>query len=350
PNRSLKQAKDLGGKIKLLQKPARRSQFYNSLIELLLNEHPVFSNSLNLDQPANASLSREKPLRILLAEDIPLNQKVARQMLITYGYQADIANNGREALEALQRQPYDLVLMDVQMPEMDGLEATRQIRANPSLAQPHIVAMTAHAMRGDQEECLSAGMNGYISKPVRKRELEIMLKQCPKLDPQLSPQLEEKTAAVLEQAASADIPSESLSAASYQISSATTTSEESPVAAEMLDLTDLPILDQQILKGVCNDPSFLLEVCYKFLEDAPQRLDAVQAALDQQDPLALRQAAHALKSLSSCVGATRLSRVCKTIEAIGKNNCIQPALPLMQQVNSEYKQVQAALQNYQSTL
>ena len=113
------------------------------------------------------------PLRILLVEDNAVNQKLAIRLLSRMGYEADIAGNGLEAVEAVERQRYDLVLMDVQMPEMDGLEATRRIiaeRAAPS-DRPWIVAMTANAMDGDRERCLEAGMNGYISKPIRVEEL-----------------------------------------------------------------------------------------------------------------------------------------------------------------------------------
>jgi signal transduction histidine kinase/HAMP domain-containing protein/ActR/RegA family two-component response regulator len=124
--------------------------------------------SLDLD-PEQAS---RHPLRILLAEDNAVNQKLALRLLAQMGYEADIAANGLEAIEAVERQPYDLVLMDVQMPELDGLEATRRIVSEvPLERRPWIVAMTANAMDGDREACLEAGMKGYISKPIRVEEL-----------------------------------------------------------------------------------------------------------------------------------------------------------------------------------
>jgi PAS domain S-box-containing protein len=125
---------------------------------------------------------RQKSLRILLAEDNAVNQKVAMRMLKSLGYRADVAANGLEVLRALQSYPYDVVLMDVQMPEMDGLEATRNIRRIQG-RQPHIIAMTAHAMKGDREECLGAGMNDYVSKPVRIEELYAALQRSSILDP-----------------------------------------------------------------------------------------------------------------------------------------------------------------------
>jgi CheY-like chemotaxis protein len=123
-----------------------------------------------------ASLAAVRPLRILLAEDNVVNQRVALLILRKVGYDADVAANGHEVLDALRRQPYDVVLMDVQMPEMDGLEATRQIRAMTTLAQqPHIIAMTANAMHGDRARCLAAGMDDYISKPMRAHDLQSIL-------------------------------------------------------------------------------------------------------------------------------------------------------------------------------
>ncbi len=110
-------------------------------------------------------------LNILLAEDHPVNQKLALLMLKRLGYRADMAANGLEILQTLERQPYDVVLMDVQMPEMDELEATRQIRRRPSGVQPRIIAMTANAMKEDREACFAAGMDDYLGKPIRMEEL-----------------------------------------------------------------------------------------------------------------------------------------------------------------------------------
>ena len=114
-------------------------------------------------------------LRILLAEDNVTSQKVALQMLKRLGYRADVVANGIEALQALERQPYDLVLMDVRMPEMDGLQATRIIRQRWPDNGPKIVAVTAYALQGDKEKCIEAGMDDYISKPIRMNELAAVL-------------------------------------------------------------------------------------------------------------------------------------------------------------------------------
>jgi CheY-like chemotaxis protein len=113
-------------------------------------------------------MAQRHPLRILLAEDNVVNQKLALRLLQQMGYRADVAGNGLEAVQSVQRQAYDVVLMDVQMPEMDGLEATRRIRGEGTPhGQPRIIAMTANAMQGDREACLAAGMDDYVTKPIR---------------------------------------------------------------------------------------------------------------------------------------------------------------------------------------
>jgi CheY-like chemotaxis protein len=145
------------------------------------------SSILEVDQPVNiepefiasipeASVAARYPIRILLAEDNMINQKLAERILEIFGYQIDIADNGKIAFEMMQKNLYDMILMDVMMPEMDGLEATRTIRSNiDSTNQPIIIAVTANALKGDRELCLEAGMNDYISKPINTLELKALL-------------------------------------------------------------------------------------------------------------------------------------------------------------------------------
>ena len=153
-----------------LTKPLKPSGLFDALAG-------VFARNLVAPrpEPARASLdpamAKRHPLRILLAEDNAVNQKLALRLLEQMGYKADVAGNGIEAIESIERQPYDVILMDVQMPEMDGLDATRAIRALTKVSQPRIVAMTANAMQGDREMCIAAGMDDYIAKPIRPEAL-----------------------------------------------------------------------------------------------------------------------------------------------------------------------------------
>ena len=160
----------------VLNKPLRFSTLFQILVSVLQQETPTLADGGHTPGPEHGNGREARTLRLLLVEDNPVNQRVAAHLLGKLGYKADLAGNGLEALAALARQPYDVLLMDVQMPEMDGLEATRRIVADhPAASRPHIIAMTANAMEGDREACLQAGMNDYVAKPIRLDELEAAL-------------------------------------------------------------------------------------------------------------------------------------------------------------------------------
>jgi len=155
-------------------KPAQLQSVLESIVQKQTQTVKKTAALLKLDE----SLGREHPLRILLVEDNPVNQKVAINLLKRLGYLADVSSNGLEALEALERQEYDVIFMDVQMPEMDGVTATAHIRQRYPHRTPRIIAMTADALEGDRERYLEAGMDDYISKPVRVEELIQALQKC----------------------------------------------------------------------------------------------------------------------------------------------------------------------------
>jgi|GEM_PF-3371435 len=164
-----------------LSKPLKQSSLHDVLMSLLGDdvERPV---AVETPKPSiDRDMAAHHPLRILLAEDNVVNQKLALRLLQQMGYRADLASNGLEAVQSIERQTYDVVLMDVQMPELDGLEASRQItRRWPAGARPRIVAMTANAMQGDREACLDAGMDDYVTKPIRVDALVEALLNTPK--------------------------------------------------------------------------------------------------------------------------------------------------------------------------
>jgi CheY-like chemotaxis protein len=154
-----------------LTKPAKPSLLFNEIGHALGHEEITGDSSIPVAPLIEGETHSE---RILLAEDNPVNQKVALHMLARLGYRAEVAGNGLEVLEALKRLPYDIVLMDVQMPEMDGLDTTRHIRtdATPAEPGPWIIALTANAMEGDAQQCTEAGMDDYLGKPIKKQDLE----------------------------------------------------------------------------------------------------------------------------------------------------------------------------------
>jgi signal transduction histidine kinase/CheY-like chemotaxis protein len=153
-----------------LSKPLKPSLLFDSLVGLF-DRNRVSPLIIPAAPLMDREMAVRHPLRLLLAEDNAVNQKLALRILEQMGYRADVAADGLEAVESIKRQTYDVVLMDVQMPEMDGLESTRLIRRLTGVTQPHIIAMTANAMEGDRAMCLEAGMNDYISKPIRVNEL-----------------------------------------------------------------------------------------------------------------------------------------------------------------------------------
>jgi len=166
-----------------LQKPLKPSALFDILMEIFSGQGMVEMKAKPEKPTMDPEMARRHPLRILLAEDNAVNQKLALKLLSQMGYRADVAANGLEAIQAIERQKYDLVLMDVQMPEMDGLEASRKICSRwPRGERPRIVAMTANAMQGDRERCLEAGMDDYVSKPVRVDELVNALDRTQILD------------------------------------------------------------------------------------------------------------------------------------------------------------------------
>jgi PAS domain S-box-containing protein len=255
-------------------------------------------------------LAQRRPLRILLAEDNAINQMVALRLLGRLGYQADVASNGFEALAAVYHKPYDVILMDVQMPELDGLEATRRIRAefalSPALAAssagPYIIAMTANAMRGDRETCLAAGMQDYLSKPIQVEALVAALSRC-----QPAPV---ETVASLSQ------------------------------ASARLDPAALDNLHQ--LAG--PDASFMPKLIATFLKTAPELLNNLQLAIAQENPAALCLAAHSLKSNSKQFGASTLAVFCTDLETLGRTEQMKGARHLLSCAQAEYPRVQAALE------
>lgn len=275
---------------------------------------------------ANGHLSAPTEMssvRFLIAEDNAVNQKLALRQLQKLGYQADVVANGLEALAALQAQSYDIVLMDCQMPEMDGFEATREIRqreAQPeSLHHTTIIAMTANALMGDRERCLAVGMDDYITKPVKPADLEALLTRWVHT-----------------------ITSPPESSHASDINGVATSSEADSDNLE-------GVLDEEVLENLRDlqmegEPDLLSELAGIFLADCPARLQELQAASATQDASALTHSAHTLKSSSGNMGANNLSKLCAQVEECGRTNNLHDVPELLSQLMREAERAQKALQ------
>jgi signal transduction histidine kinase/DNA-binding response OmpR family regulator/HPt (histidine-containing phosphotransfer) domain-containing protein len=295
----------------VLMKPVRASQLYDALIGILSGESaPHAVQQAPLKTEFDPEMGKRLPLRILLAEDNATNQKLALLTLERLGYRADVAANGLEVLAALERQPYDVILMDMQMPEMDGLEATRQVRQQWSESGPRIIAMTANVTKEDQQACLDAGMNDYLAKPIRVHELVFALNK------------------------SQSLPME-----------AATPSKKGTAPLEMA--FDPAALDK-LLDLIGGDKEGLAELIGSFLSDTPNLLADLRRALATNDAELLRRAGHTIKSTSRDFGAMALSRLGKQLEDLGKANSLAGAAELVAQAEAAYGPAQAALEKIRS--
>jgi CheY-like chemotaxis protein len=160
----------------ILTKPIKQNILYKHVLAALKQADKQVFEEQTVKEKLPQNFAEKYPLKFLVAEDNLINQKLILHILNRLGYTPDMANNGIEAIEAVEQNSYDIILMDVQMPEMDGLEATELIRKQ-NIKQPVIIALTANTMQGDQEECLKAGMNDYISKPVKLEKLVALLEK-----------------------------------------------------------------------------------------------------------------------------------------------------------------------------
>jgi len=243
-------------------------------------------------------------IHILVAEDDLVNRTVAQKMLQKLGYQADLATNGQEALDALQKRPYDLVLMDCQMPQMDGYTATRILRSGrfkgPNRNLP-VIAMTAHALQGDREKCLDAGMNDYLSKPIEPTQLqEVITRHLRRSSPPPHPR----------------------------------SANEDP--AETFDR-------QALLIRLGGDASFLVEIVGLFLSDAPRQLAAIETALTARDGKQMQELAHKFKGAAANVAAKALQRTAEQLEAAGRQADFGRATELVDTLARELTALREAL-------
>jgi PAS domain S-box-containing protein len=293
----LPQAQSSGDFAVQLAKPVKASQLYNALVRALAEHVQQPAAGEPVAEPGKPATSS---LRILLAEDNAVNKQVALRLLEQLGYRADVASNGLEVLEALEREPYDVVLMDVQMPELDGLDASRRICERwPAEARPRIIAMTANAMLEDREACFAAGMDDYVAKPIRPNELAAALSRA-------GPLSDTRTAST---------------------EGAGATLDECAVES---------------LRGLGGE-EFLAEVIDTFLSDAPALVAKLRTTQEEGDTEGLRRAAHTLKSNGQIFGAERFSELCRELELRARSGELDGTAELVDRVEREYAALEETL-------
>jgi CheY-like chemotaxis protein/HPt (histidine-containing phosphotransfer) domain-containing protein len=294
----------------VISKPVRQSQLYDCLMTLLGDATKV-SEQTNYASPAEHRSFFDA--RVLVIEDNVVNQMVAEEMLKTMGCRVHVATNGREGVDRVLRDSYDLVFMDIQMPEMDGYEATAVIRAwekTHHCKPTPIVALTANALEGYRETCLAAGMNDYLSKPFEQQQLLSTLARW--------------------------LPTQTHQSTSPAILNLDRPQAQAALAADTLD--KIRALQRP------EAPSILKKVVYLYLENAPSQIHTLSDAIHQNDAQRLRDTAHSLKSSSANLGAHRLAALCQALEERGRQQQLEDVHELLNQVVAEFTRVQHALQ------
>jgi two-component system sensor histidine kinase/response regulator len=309
-----------------LTKPVRQAQLFGVLTRVMAGTEAVAPLAdgaafLVAPEPLLPDITEVLPAeptdaaatsRILVVEDSSINQQVALGMLRRLGYRADAVANGLEAIDSLERIHYAAVLMDCQMPEMDGFEASVEIRRRQagSLHTP-IIAMTGNAMEGDRDRCLAAGMDGYISKPVRIDELQEALERW--------------------------------------LPGGTIEKDDRPVAP--VDVATAPtVLDETALAELApGEPEIVVELIDQFLADAPTRAHAVRVALTQRDKAALRQAAHLFKGEAGSIGARELEDILARLESMARTDTVGSGVEAIRGFDAAYAATLQALQSLRAS-
>ncbi len=309
-----------------LTKPVRQSKLFDAIATVM--SHPA--GEVSAPQHDEAPIVTRRSVReaqarprerlarahVLVAEDNQVNQKVAVRMLERLGYRADVAANGLEALESLSRIPYAAVLMDVQMPEMDGYEATAEIRRREGTeGRTPIIAMTANAMQGDREKALEAGMDDYVPKPVKPEQLETVLERWIAQQEPSKPDVVAKAP------------------------------DDDPTSS---DGAEAP-LDESVLAGLRElqeegEPDILNELIEMFLTDVPPQLVGLQEAMEAGDAQSVERIAHTLKGSCGNMGAVKMVALCSELEEIGRFGNLSRAPVLISRLEEEFGHVRAAFE------
>ncbi|QDU94439.1 response regulator [Lignipirellula cremea] len=300
-----------------LDKPIAQSNLLDAIVTALDGR-----DSRQVSPDASDDLGRttsERPMRVLVVEDTPANQKVVRAILARRGHAIEIAQNGREAIDQVKSNDYDVVLMDVQMPTMDGFQATEAIRqmSRRDKASIPIVAMTAHAMQGDRERCLAAGMDGYISKPLNAQHL---LETVESFGRRLRSD-----------------PTETSNGDSHIL-------VRTPHEETMSDADEVAINLDAAMVRLGNDRTLLNEMIGFYLDDAPELMARIELGLQQADAASIERAAHSLKGLSANFDAVAVSQSSFQIERMASSQELQSAKSVLPVLKRQVSQLMERLQ------
>jgi PAS domain S-box-containing protein len=278
----------------IVTKPVRPSDLLDAIIKAIIQPEGQTDSELPISEPITAQ--PKLALNILVAEDTPFNQKFITRLLDKWGYTAEIVGNGHKAVAAVAEASYDIILMDVQMPEMDGFEATAQIREMEAQLGVHtpIIAMTAHAMKGDRERCLEAGMDDYVPKPISSEALANAIRNLIKDKP------------------------------------------ESLAKEDAVDQNTQPVFDKDaLLKAFDNDWEFLREVIDMFIADYPDMLKNINVAIESKDGPGLQRNAHALKGMLGNFQVESSAQKAYMLEKMGSDGQLENAADIYQQLSAE---------------
>ena len=288
--------------VAFLNKPVRQSRLYSTLIEIISGQPITTNQSTSEYLQLDPQMAEKNPQRILVAEDNVVNQQLVLKLLERMGYHPDIAANGIEVLKALENKNYDVIFMDVMMPEMDGITATKEIKKLALNKQPRIIAMTANVMKGDQEKCMEAGMDDYISKPIHVQELVATLNH-----------------------------------GKNKIKKSETMSENIHTVIE-------PSYIQELLNMLGNDNQELSTIIDSYIEDSCSYIEQIKTAVEQKNFNELRMIGHTWKSSSALLGALNLSKLCKEIENCGRTETVDAVAEILTQIKIEYVKVKQELE------
>ncbi len=311
-----------------LTKPVKSSSLFDTLISTVTQRSLPVRNPRDRHEHYDQDMGSRHPLRILVAEDNIVNQQVAVGMLGKIGYRADVVADGLEVLEALHRQPYDVIFMDGQMPEMDGEQATVEIRKRwPKAEQPRIIAMTANVLKGERARYLALGMDDYMAKPIRIEDLERVLRQSKPLVP--------PHAIVLPAEAPRpdhDQPGESPGAVPAMGKTATALS---------------PAFDwSELVARLMGDEALARQIIAAFLEDLPKQIHAIQKHIDAGDPEAAGGQAHSIKGAAANVGGKALSAAAFAVEQAGRAGRLDTIAVLLPELNTQFIRLKEDLEKY----